>query len=141
MEDTIWMPTWQKLVNKLDELGYDQLTENERIWVNIRDLIDSFNDGGLISYYYNHGADYLEDMMDNLKELGAANILELVVKLNQLFPNGVPPKDIDARNDIISSWEDESIDELLEELDSEFDELVGELEARLVPVIEQIITQ
>jgi hypothetical protein len=54
-----WEKHWQKLIDKYDNDGYDSLTTDERLWFNIRSLIDSVDNGGLISFYYNNGADYL----------------------------------------------------------------------------------
>lgn len=56
-----WQKRWEKLFEKPDSEGYESLTPDERAWYNVRGVIDSVNGGGIISYYYNHGADTLDD--------------------------------------------------------------------------------
>jgi hypothetical protein len=54
----------------------------------------------------------------------------------------MPSRDIDERNDIISSWDDENkdLEELLEHIDSKFYDLVEELELNLEPIIRRVIS-
>lgn len=141
MNSEDWMPHWKNLINKVDEIGYEKLSENERLWFNIRDLIDSADNGGLISFYYNSGADHLDETIEDLAKLNASEVIEILSKINKLFPNAKPPKDIDARNETISSWEDEVIDDLLEDLDNEFYELEEDLESRIEPIVKKLITR
>ena len=104
-----WELRWYELFEKLDLEGYDSLNPDEKLWFNVRVLIDSVNNGGIISFYYNSGADYLEDTMEDLQKLDATDVLDILVKMNELFPNGKPPKGNDERNEIISSWEDDGV--------------------------------
>ncbi|WP_379133673.1 DUF4375 domain-containing protein [Paenibacillus sp. sgz500958] len=134
-------PHWEKLVQKAEEVSLKGLTEPERIWYTTRVLIDSVGDGGIISFYYNTGADDLEETMEDLKKIKADKIIKLLEKVNNLFPNGQVPKDIDERNDIISSWEDERIESLLESLDDKFIEHQEYLEKKVEPYINQILPQ
>lgn len=57
---------WTNLIDKAMK-NYNSLTKNERIWFNLRVLIDSFNDGGLISYYYNSGAENVYETIEDLQ--------------------------------------------------------------------------
>jgi hypothetical protein len=58
---------WHALCDKRYGVGgYAALTEDERVWVNIRSLIDSTNGGGIISFFYNSGADTLPDCLKAL---------------------------------------------------------------------------
>jgi hypothetical protein len=64
----------------------------------------------------------------------------MLQKVNELFPNGNPPKDIDERNEVIDSWEDGQYDDLLESLDERlYDELQETLEIKLDKVIKRLI--
>lgn len=100
-----------ELFEKLDSDGYESLNCDERLWFNVRGLIDSVNNGGIISFYYNSGADYLEDTMKGLQILEATEVLDFLAKVNELFPNGKPSTDMDERNEVISSWEDGKYDD------------------------------
>jgi hypothetical protein len=133
---------WENLIDKYDYEGYDKLTSDERIWFNVRSLIDEVDNGGLISFYSNHGADYLEETIEDLKKLEAQEIINLIDQINSLFPNSMPSRDIDERNNIISSWDDDDNDlnDLLESLDEKFYALEEELELRLEPIVRRIIS-
>jgi hypothetical protein len=96
---------WSELCDKLSAAGYDTLSPSEKDWVNLRNLIDSIENGGLISYFYNSGADHLSDCLDALQRIRAPQVLKEVQKVCALFTAGVPA-DIDARNQVINSWAD-----------------------------------
>lgn len=54
---------WEKLVGKVFQHGYRSLTPEETVWFNVQSLTQAVNDGGLISFFYNSGADHLEDTL------------------------------------------------------------------------------
>jgi hypothetical protein len=122
---------WIRLVDKAI-FHYELLTEDERIWFNIQSLIQAVNDGGLVSYYYDHGADHLPDTMADVNMLGADEALALLWQINQLFPGGVPPGDIDERNDIIDTWDEDEVTSLFDKLDEMFFDRETSLESLLV---------
>ena len=77
---------WANLVDKAMR-DYNSLTKNERIWFNLRVLIDSFNDGGLISYYYNSGAENVYETIEDLGILKLDKLATIIKKYNEiLFP-------------------------------------------------------
>jgi hypothetical protein len=134
---------WKSLIDKFDAEGYDKLTSDERIWFNVRSLIDEVDNGGLISFYYNYGADYLQETIEDLRKLESKEVVALIEKINKLFPNSMPPRDIDERNDIISSWDDEvnDLNDLLENVDNEFYAQEEELELKLEPIIRRVMSE
>lgn len=135
-----WKDHWKKLFEKLDVEGYKSFTPDERIWYNVRGVVDSIGNGGIISFYYNHGADTLDDTIEDLHKLNASNVVELFKKINKFFPNGKPSANIDERNDVINSLNEKmEFVELLETLDDIFCELENELEHELVEVVRRII--
>src|SRR5689334_7253837 len=98
-----WNRSWHTLCDKWASLGYDKLTQDEKVWLNVRSLIDETENGGVIAYYYNNAADTLPDLIIALNRLNASRVLSQVNLASALFPGGVPD-DIDARNKIIASW-------------------------------------
>lgn len=64
----------------------------------------------------------------------------MLKKINMLFPSGKPSTNIDKRNDVISSWEDDQYEELFERLDEQFYELEEDLESKLEPIIKNVIS-
>lgn len=133
-----WQKHWQKLFEKLDAEGYERLTPDEKTWYNVRGVIDSIGNGGIISFYYNHGADTLDDTMEDLQKLNASEVVNLLKQVNVLFPNGKPSNDVDERNEIIDSWDGEHED-LFETLDERFYILESDLELKLDSVVQRII--
>lgn len=133
MKDALQEP-WADLCRRWEADGYVSLPPLERTWLNTRRLIDSIQNGGLISYFYNSGADTLADTLDALDYLGAGEIKHQVVRVCDLFRGGVPA-DGDARNEIIDSWPDDDagsdIDSLLEEVDDRLMPMMAGLEESL----------
>jgi hypothetical protein len=58
MDEDIIQADWKKLCQKMEQTGVTSLDGNERIWINVDGLIGDVNGGGLISFFYNYGADY-----------------------------------------------------------------------------------
>ena len=116
---------------------YDSLTFPERIWFNIRGIIDSTNNGGLISYYYNSGAENVYDAIDDLKFIGFDNVAEIIQNYNKiLFKNSIVPKDLEERNGFINKL-DEQTDDLLQNLETDLTELIDDLEKQLEIYLKQ----
>jgi hypothetical protein len=135
-----WEKRWNQLFEKYDEKGYLSFSSDERIWFNVRGLIDAIENGGLISFYYNFGADHLDETLEDLKKIDANEVINMLGKVNELFPNGTPPKDIDNRNEVIDSW-DGLYEELLESLDERFfNELQETLEIKLGKVVKRLLS-
>jgi hypothetical protein len=121
---------WIKVAEKGTK-DYNSLNSIERIWFNCREVIDSTNNGGLISYYYNSGAENVYDAIDDIKSLGFENISEIIQKYNMiLFKGSQVPTDIYKRNDYINEL-DEITDELLQDLENELAKLLKDLEMSL----------
>jgi hypothetical protein len=128
---------WERLVSKAHE-DYSSLTRDERIWFNIQCLIQDVDNGGLISHYYNSGANYNQHTIEDLDWLGFRDISTFLTQINQLFPNGRPSKDIEERNSVIESWPDGKYDYMLDELDQQFYQKENDLENKLVQYIERM---
>ena len=60
---------WEKLVDKGFQ-DYNSLTADEKIWLNLGSLISAVDNGGLISHYYNSGADRNKETIEDLIILG-----------------------------------------------------------------------
>lgn len=123
-------PRWSEIVDKA--IGdYKSLTENEKTWFNIRVLLDAFNNGGLISYYYNSGAENVYDAIEAFEKLGMSEIAVIIKKYNNLLcPNSSVPKDIDERNEYVNNL-DEETDSLMVDLESDFQNQIDSIETKL----------
>ncbi|MBN1184651.1 MAG: DUF4375 domain-containing protein [Bacteroidales bacterium] len=116
---------------------YNLLTPSERIWYNIRGIIDSTNNGGLISYYYNSGAENVYDAIEDLENLGFDNISLIIKKYNQILFNGdIVPKNLNERNNFVNSLSEQR-DELLQDLEFELTKQIDDLENKLTSFLEK----
>jgi hypothetical protein len=110
---------------------YSLLTPSERIWFNIRGIIDSTNNGGLISYYYNPGAENVYDAIEDLEKLGFENVAVIVKKYNEILFNGSEvPTDLNERNKFVSALSEQA-DDLLQDLEIELTKHIDNLENHL----------
>jgi len=134
----IYQDKWEKLVDKATTNGYDSLGPVEKIWFNIQSLTIAIRRGGLISYYYNSPADTLDDCVRALDVLGATHMKEVIDRMNDLFPDGVPADTISRRDTIINTWsEDKDFNHLLEEIEESAESAAGMLENKLVEFIQK----
>jgi hypothetical protein len=132
---------WDALCDRLDAVGYVSLLPAELVWLNIRWFIDSVQNGGCISYFYNSTGDNLADCRASLQALGAEAQLKALDRVCWLFGNRVPG-DIDGRNDIIDSWPDGGHQErILREVDSQLMPQMVQLESVLSQYIEPLVRQ
>ena len=130
---------WNELCGRLQSTGYDSLSSAEKLWLVTRELIDSTNNGGMISYFYNSGADHLDDCVAALRQLGMEGVHEQVLRVCRLFQTGVPAT-VSTRNEIIESW-DGTADDLLQDIDDAVFSLFPDLERRLDKFVSDNILQ
>lgn len=127
---------WPELCDRWGSQGYDSLSRAEKTWFNVRALIDSIENGGAISYFYNSAADTFADCLEDLRTLEAEPVRARIERVAQLFPDGVPGE-IDARNVVINAWPEGEFDSLLEEVDDELLPLMPTLEETLSSFLER----
>jgi hypothetical protein len=120
---------WEELWKRIRSGGHESLNEWEKDWINLRSLIDSINNGGMISYFYNPSGDQLAECLVALDRLNAYDLKSQVLKICELFPTGVPDS-ISERNDVIRSWDDD-VDDMLAEIDDSTAPLLEDLETKL----------
>jgi hypothetical protein len=127
---------WRRLADKAFGQGYENLTPDEKVWFNVQSLIQTLHDGGLISFYYNDGANHVGDCVVALDRIGAHEFRRLVDRVSGLFPGGVP-NTTSERNAIIDSWPDGTVDDLLSAIDTEAAAFAGGTEDRLARFLEK----
>jgi hypothetical protein len=69
------------------------------------------NNGGFNQFYYNSSGDFAHETVESLKKIGAVKTSEIVLKANNLFPNGEVPKNRNQRQRILEKIEDNVSDE------------------------------
>lgn len=122
---------WSKLCDK----GFNDfasLTADERVWFTVQALIGDVDNGGLIGHYYNSGANYNKETIEDLDFLGFSDLADLLRKINQNFPKGKVPKDLFERNKIIDSWDNGKMADFDDEQDNYFYKREKDLEVKLI---------
>jgi hypothetical protein len=109
-----WWEEWIRVCDRCWDTGYESLTDDEKLWLTIRQLIDSVNNGGVVSYFDNSGADKYEDCLASLHALGAVEIASHVKRFAALFGTHVPAS-LELRNEIISSWRSDGYEIIVSE--------------------------
>jgi hypothetical protein len=134
---------WEEIVSKANinyngTNNYDTLTKEEKVWYNIQLLIAAVDNGGMISYFYNHEAEYYLETIESLREIKQEKIIKLLKKQAKIFPKGIVPKNINKRNEIINNIPDKKVgkvDKMGEKIDNDFYQLEDKLETELVDYI------
>ena len=118
--------------------GYARLSDDEKLWVNVRALIDLTNDRGIAAYFQSAHADRLEDCMAALEELDAGPIREHLAQVAALF-EGPVPGDAAARTAIVQGWNEENgrAQSVVDAADAALAELFDDLEERLQAFLEE----
>lgn len=124
---------WVKLVEE-GCADYGSLTAPERVWYNVQVLLGQVGNGGLVSYFCEGTVEHVFETIEDLRLLGATDIIRLLEKMCSLFPDERPADDIEDRMEIIGSWHGKH-DQLLDDLDNEFFKKDDELERVLVEYI------
>lgn len=135
MDEQVKEKVWNNIFQKIEDKGYDSLNEHERIWFNVDGLIGYASNGGLISFFYNDGAEYYKETIEDLHAIGAKNAASLLNKIAGMFPGGEPSADIDERNEVIDSWNHDELSDFFESLDNEFYAIVDDIEKKLEPSV------
>jgi hypothetical protein len=118
--EPFWSSQWQVLCDRcFGAEGYASLSRAEKVWINVRALIDSTNNGGAISFFYNSPADRLEDALEALTMLNLADARLQVERVCALFGRYVPAT-VELRNEVIASWPDydEARERVLDDVDT-----------------------
>ncbi|HNZ29084.1 MAG: hypothetical protein BWY84_00403 [Candidatus Aerophobetes bacterium ADurb.Bin490] len=123
---------WEALSQKADA-DYASLSPDERVWFNCHTLMEQA-ESGIISFYYNECADHMDDTLADLEKIGFTQPVELLKKINALFPGGIMP-DIEKRNEIINSWESEEYNLMFEEIDDKFNGFKKKFESKILDFI------
>ncbi|PPK94922.1 MULTISPECIES: DUF4375 domain-containing protein [Nonlabens] len=118
---------WEEIVDK-GFSDYQKLTREQRVWFNVEPLTTD----GLWDHYVNHGADKNADTILDLEYLNFNSIADQLREFNKTyFPNGVP-EGPDARQDEFDKFDEDELEDYIEEMDDKFWELSDDLENALM---------
>ena len=107
---------------------YNKLTREQRVWFNIEPLTTD----GLWDHYMNHGADKNADTIEDLEYLNFNSVANQLREFNKrYFPNGVPVGP-DAREEQFEKFDEDQLEDYIEEMDDKFWEISDDLESVLL---------
>jgi hypothetical protein len=94
------------------------LTRGERLAHILFFVMDAeIQNGGLHQFFANSSGDLAEDAKQGLREIGATNVLAVLMRASAIFPNGMVPTSRDTRTGILDKHEDERGDDFWDEFD------------------------
>lgn len=141
MDYEVWENAWMDLIEKVMMEGYETLNEDERIWFNIRTLMDSIDDGGILGYFNDSNGDHIEETLEDLEKIGCDEVVRMLMSICGLFPDDKPSRDLEKRIEVMESWANEGQDfsDFFEAVDENFYVIEDELEESLEPIIQRLL--
>jgi hypothetical protein len=118
------------------KVGYEKLTEAEKVFVCIWGLEGEVNNGGFEQYYFNTSGDHALDAVKSLQAIGANHTATLVSRANGLFGPSGPSHDRDIRWRQLDAFS-ESARNQLAQFDEEFFEYKGNLKQLLSAFVQK----
>lgn len=93
-------PDWERLVDAALAGNLSQLNEVDRVRFLLGVLLGEACNGGMDQWYDNSGA-FAAETVDILRLIQAPETARMLESTNQMFPQGVPSKDDDARSEAL----------------------------------------
>src|SRR5262245_20091887 len=113
--------------DRYGKLGYDKLSQPEKVFVCVWGLEGEVNNGGFDQYYFNSSGDHAIDAVESLEAIGAKHTAGLVRQANSLFGESGPSPDRFARQKQLDSFGDAKMKKMTE-IDKEFYKYEDKLE-------------
>jgi hypothetical protein len=94
-----------ELKNKIRRLGFDHLSQQEKVLHHVILIELEVEKGGFNAYFFNSSGNYAQDTPEAFDAIGAHQAAKIVRQAISLFPGGGPPRDQatrDALFDLVS---------------------------------------
>lgn len=104
---------------KFDRVGFNNLTEPEKVFYCIYWLEGEVNNGGFNQYFFNSSGDFAQDTVTALREIGADFTADLLLQSFTVFPGNIPIRDRYKRQKVLLKIGEDK-EEFLNELDEKF---------------------
>lgn len=105
--------------DRYNKVGYDNLSQQEKLFVCVWGLEGEVNNGGFDQYYFNSSGDHSLDVEASLKAIGANHTADLVRQGNALFGAAGPSAERFVRQKQLDALDDEKIKKM-NEIEEEF---------------------
>jgi hypothetical protein len=101
------------------KVPYEKQSKPQQIFSAVWGLESEVNNGGFAQWFENSAGEMAVDTETALRAIGADRAAAIVAKAVRLFPGGAPPRDDDARQQLLRTASDE-VRSTWERLDQEF---------------------
>jgi len=91
---------------RYDRDGFEGLLPAERVAYCVDALEREVNNGGFAQFFENSSGDASAEAVAALEEIGAAQAADLLRRAINLFPGGAPPRNRDARLQLLDAMSD-----------------------------------
>ena len=109
---------FDQVSERYDEVGFDKLSQQERLVYCIWWLEGEVNGGGFHQFFSNSSGDYTNETLEALTAIGALKTKKLLEKAVEIAFNGkAAPSDNDKRNDLLERPTEEAEEKLFAALD------------------------
>ncbi len=120
----------EKVFHRLGEVGYERLTDAQKVFVCVWSLEGEVNNGGFDQFYFNSSGDWAIETPAALDKIGAVQAAAIVRKANSVFPDGKPSNDRELRQQQLDALTD-AVRDSFQQLDSDFYKYPDNLESLL----------
>ncbi|MCP5334876.1 MAG: DUF4375 domain-containing protein [Oceanospirillaceae bacterium] len=94
------------LFEKHSAVGYDGLTQSEKVFYCIDGFVRGMGNGGISQFFYDEAGVHASDAVLAFEAVKAGKIKQLLEQALACFPDTSIPADDDARDDLVSSLEE-----------------------------------
>ena len=126
----------ERVALRESKVGFDGLSEPERVFLCVQDVESEVNNGGFLQYFYNSSGDHALFASGSFEAIGANHTAGIVKKACAVFPNGEPLPDRTEREELLEQIE-EQIDDTLSDLDDAFYEYNDDLEGQVLAYVKE----
>jgi hypothetical protein len=120
----------EKVFHRLGEVGYERLTDAQKVFVCVWSLEGEVNNGGFDQFYFNSSGDWAVETPAALEKIGAHQAAAIVRKANSVFPDGKPSNDRELRQQQLDALPD-AVRDSFQQIDSQFYKYPDNLESLL----------
>lgn len=109
----------EPISKKFNRVGFDNLTEPEKVFYCVYWLEGEVNNGGFNQYFFNSAGDFAQETVVALRKIGAHYTADILLQSFSVFPKNSPIRDRYKRQKVLLKIGEEK-EEFLNELDEKF---------------------
>ena len=108
------------LFSRVESEGFESLTEPERVLFIVWAAVGQIENGGFDQFFYNSSGNFALEAVSALEAIGAIHKAAVVKRALALFPDSLPPRDRDARIELLDNIAGTEDEDAFDPLNEEF---------------------